>query len=229
MSKVIERLETQGQTWTNVTLYKSLDEVRNAGLSFMHEDKEGTFFGAVSNEGSTLDKVGFVPYKGYYPDYLKLARDSEPAVIQEHDKAFTAEIDHVNVTVLDGRLSEAEIKAYIDRAREKFPDKLVKAMTISVVDSNHVDIEYHHDTTPFQRLRRVTGYLADEHRTNNAKRSEIKDRVKHDISPTMDFEDVYIDNEEENSEEEAVSEEEQPAEKEQPAEDDEVPALVQSM
>ena len=33
---------------------------------------------------------------------------------------------------------------------------------------------------PFQRIRRITGYLVgDLNRFNNAKRSEVRDRVKH--------------------------------------------------
>lgn len=35
----------------------------------------------------------------------------------------------------------------------------------------------------FERLRRITGYLvADSRRWNNAKKAELKDRVKHGIS-----------------------------------------------
>lgn len=33
---------------------------------------------------------------------------------------------------------------------------------------------------PFERIRRITGYLVgDMNRFNNAKRDEVKDRVKH--------------------------------------------------
>ena len=35
---------------------------------------------------------------------------------------------------------------------------------------------------PFQRIRRITGYLVgDLHRFNNAKRQEVVDRVKHNF------------------------------------------------
>lgn len=33
---------------------------------------------------------------------------------------------------------------------------------------------------PFQRTRRITGYLSTLERFNNAKLKELKDRVKHD-------------------------------------------------
>lgn len=32
---------------------------------------------------------------------------------------------------------------------------------------------------PFERIRRITGYLCKKDRFNNAKRQEEKDRVKH--------------------------------------------------
>lgn len=35
---------------------------------------------------------------------------------------------------------------------------------------------------PFQRVRRITGYLAYVDSFNNGKRAELKDRVKHDLS-----------------------------------------------
>lgn len=38
---------------------------------------------------------------------------------------------------------------------------------------------------PFERIRRVTGYLSgDIRRFNNAKRAEVKDRVKHTMEET---------------------------------------------
>lgn len=34
---------------------------------------------------------------------------------------------------------------------------------------------------PFERVRRITGYLSHVNRFNNAKRCELRDRVKHDL------------------------------------------------
>ena len=38
------------------------------------------------------------------------------------------------------------------------------------------------DDVPFERIRRITGYLVGTlDRFNNAKRAEVQDRVKHDV------------------------------------------------
>ena len=38
------------------------------------------------------------------------------------------------------------------------------------------------DGVPFERIRRITGYLVGTlDRFNNAKRTEVQDRVKHDV------------------------------------------------
>ena len=90
------------------------------------------------------------------------------------------------------------MKAYVDRATTLYPEKPITAMNIAIVDDENVDIEYHHDTTPFQRIRRVTGYLAGTlDRFNNAKQAEVRDRVTHDVNTVSDFENVYIDESEE--------------------------------
>ena len=78
------------------------------------------------------------------------------------------------------------------RAKTLYPERLISEMDIKVVDDDYVDIEYHYNTTPFQRIRRVTGYLAGTlDRFNNAKKAEVRDRVKHDVT-VSDFEDVYL-------------------------------------
>ncbi|MCM1055818.1 MAG: hypothetical protein NC394_09900 [Bacteroides sp.] len=99
----------------------------------------------------------------------------------------------IKVNVTGGSISDKEKEAYIQRARTLYPEKRISEMNITVVDGDFVDIEYHYDTAPFQRIRRVTGYLAGTlDRFNNAKKAEVRDRVKHDIT-VSDFEDVYLD------------------------------------
>lgn len=48
-------------------------------------------------------------------------------------------------------------------------------------DGQYVDIEWAYATvTPFERIRRITGYLVGTlDRFNDAKRAEVEDRVKH--------------------------------------------------
>lgn len=99
----------------------------------------------------------------------------------------------IKVNVIGGNLSDKEKDAYVQRARTLYPERRINKMDIKVVDGDYVDIEYHYDTAPFQRIRRVTGYLAGTlDRFNNAKKAEVRDRVKHNIT-VSDFEDVYLE------------------------------------
>jgi len=100
-------------------------------------------------------------------------------------------IDNVNVTINgDDTMSDEEVKAYIDRGREQ--KKHMKLLEIEVtVDGDEVDLKYRYEDQPFERIRRITGYLVGTlDRFNNAKRAEVNDRVKHTIQD--DCEDVYI-------------------------------------
>ena len=82
----------------------------------------------------------------------------------------------VDVKVTNGELSKAEIDAYITRAQELYPNKTIEGMDI------YVDIQYRFADVPFQRIRRITGYLVGTvDRFNNAKRAEVEDRVKHNV------------------------------------------------
>ena len=75
----------------------------------------------------------------------------------------------------DAPVSEKEINAYIDRARELYPEWLKLE-----VDGEDVGISYGLAPVPFDRIRRITGYLVGTmDRWNNAKSSEEHDRVKH--------------------------------------------------
>lgn len=82
------------------------------------------------------------------------------------------------VNVLNGELPQEEINAYLARARQKFGREPLQ-MDITV-DGDEVELEYHFGFVPFQRIRRITGYLVGTlDRFNNAKRAEVQDRVKH--------------------------------------------------
>ena len=76
------------------------------------------------------------------------------------------------VNVTKGTLSQAEIDAYVDHARQKY-NREPLSMDISVDGDDFGNV-------PFQRIRRITGYLVGTlDRFNNAKRAEEHDRVKH--------------------------------------------------
>lgn len=89
----------------------------------------------------------------------------------------------MTVKVEGGELSNKEIQAYIDHIQDK-THQVVDELTITV-DGDFVDLNYTLVPVPFERIRRITGYLVGslEH-FNNAKRAEEHDRVKHQtVSP----------------------------------------------
>lgn len=82
------------------------------------------------------------------------------------------------VEVLNGTLPEEEINAYIRHAVEKYGKEPV-GMQVRV-DGEYVDLDYNFGPVPFERIRRITGYLVGTlDRFNNAKRAEESERVKH--------------------------------------------------
>lgn len=78
-------------------------------------------------------------------------------------------------------LTEEEIKAYISRAYEKFPHGKLNWLGLDI-DGEDVGISYGLDNVPFDRIRRITGYLVGTmDRWNDAKTAEETDRVKHQV------------------------------------------------
>lgn len=85
------------------------------------------------------------------------------------------------VHVTNGVMQSEEIQAYITRATEKYGTE-PKHIDITLC-GDEVELSYDFGTKPFQRIRRITGYLVGTlDRFNNAKRSEEQDRVKHHIT-----------------------------------------------
>lgn len=86
-----------------------------------------------------------------------------------------------NVTVVGGKLEEAEINNYIAYVNKKNPNRTIKSLRIEP-DGEYVNLSYELEPVPFERIRRITGYLVGTmDRWNNAKRAEERDRVKHGI------------------------------------------------
>ena len=87
-------------------------------------------------------------------------------------------VDNCRVYVSNGELPEDEITRYVERGREKYGEKL-KAINIKV-DGEFVELTYDIGRIPFQRIRRITGYLVGTmERWNDSKTAEEGDRVKH--------------------------------------------------
>lgn len=84
------------------------------------------------------------------------------------------------VTISGGELQQAEIDAYIQRAVHTF-GKEPRHIDLTV-DGEEVELHYDFGAQPFQRIRRITGYLVGTlDRFNNGKRAEEHDRVKHSL------------------------------------------------
>ena len=100
------------------------------------------------------------------------------------------DIDGIKVTVT-GDPYPGEIEGYVRRGLREHGKRLT-AMEITL-DGADCDIHYILGR-PFERIRRITGYLVGTtDRFNNAKSAELKDRVKHgmervDVAPGFDQE-----------------------------------------
>ena len=88
----------------------------------------------------------------------------------------------MEIIVKGGTIDEAEKQAYVDYVKEKYPNKHLIQLTITLVDNDEVELYSEFSEEPFQRIRRITGYLVGTlDRFNNGKRAEEHDRVKHDV------------------------------------------------
>ena len=87
----------------------------------------------------------------------------------------------ISVNVIGDEISQEEINAYIEYGKNKYSDRQISAMTVTV-DGEFVDLKYEFTDVPFDRIRRITGYLVGTlDRFNNGKRAEEHDRVKHSV------------------------------------------------
>ena len=88
----------------------------------------------------------------------------------------------MNVKVTKGSLSERELALYVELAKKKHGDNLV-GLEVAVDDDEHVSLTYTlKSDVPFERIRRITGYLVGTmDKWNDAKRAEEHDRVKHEV------------------------------------------------
>lgn len=88
----------------------------------------------------------------------------------------------MQINVLCDEISEDEKQYYADYIRNKYPDRKISAISI-IVDGEYVNIKTQfEDNKPFDRIRRITGYLVGTlDRFNDGKRAEEHDRVKHSV------------------------------------------------
>ena len=91
----------------------------------------------------------------------------------------TQRIDGIDVAVNyvnedDAPVTDEEIRAYIERGNLQHPGSVVTGLSLEVDELSPV---------PFERIRRITGYLVGTmDRWNDAKSAEEHDRVKHGVA-----------------------------------------------
>ena len=76
------------------------------------------------------------------------------------------------------KLSEKEKQAYTKYVKEKNPKKIIKYIKVTL-DGDFANLEYEVEEEPFDRIRRITGYLSEVRQFNDGKKDELKDRVLH--------------------------------------------------
>lgn len=88
----------------------------------------------------------------------------------------------MKINVKGGEMKQEEINGYVKYLQEKFPNKIIASLDLNI-DGEFVDMNYTFESVPFERIRRITGYLVGTvDRFNNGKRAEERDRVKHDTN-----------------------------------------------
>lgn len=111
----------------------------------------------------------------------KLNVDELKAVIG--DRKVTSPFDDILVTdVVD--MGAKEHDAYINMVKKEHGSiDDVKAIAVLMADDDYVDVHYVCQSIPFERIRRITGYLVGTiDRWNDAKKAEERERVKHALS-----------------------------------------------
>lgn len=94
-------------------------------------------------------------------------------------------LQNVEITVVGGEMSNVEKNRYVEYLYKKYNRKL-KSLKITI-DGDYVDLDYEFEPQPFERIRRITGYLVGTmDKWNNGKRAEEADRVKHSTSDDME-------------------------------------------
>lgn len=81
---------------------------------------------------------------------------------------------------ITGNAGAQEAQAYVEYLENKYQRKLIK-LDVNV-DDEFADLSYEFEKVPFERIRRITGYLVGtmDH-WNDGKAAEERDRVKHSI------------------------------------------------
>ena len=87
----------------------------------------------------------------------------------------------MKINVIGEDISQEEVNAYINYGKNKYRNREITEMTVKT-HGEFVDLKFGFAEVPFDRIRRITGYLVGTlDRFNNGKRAEEHDRVKHSV------------------------------------------------
>ena len=88
----------------------------------------------------------------------------------------------MKINVIGGEMEQEEINSYVEHINKENPGKDIRQLDLRI-DGDYVDMNYTFEDLPFERIRRITGYLVGTvDRFNNGKRAEEHDRVKHSLA-----------------------------------------------
>ena len=86
---------------------------------------------------------------------------------------------------ITGNAPQAEQRAYADSLGNKY-NRNLKSLHLTL-DRDYAHLTYQFEHVPFERIRRITGYLVGTmDQWNNAKAAEEADRVKHSLNTGME-------------------------------------------
>jgi len=89
--------------------------------------------------------------------------------------------------IITGNADPKEAQAYVEYLETKYNRKLDKLDV--QIDGDFADLNYTFSHVPFERIRRITGYLVGTmDKWNNAKSAEEADRVKHSLGGSNEME-----------------------------------------
>lgn len=93
-------------------------------------------------------------------------------------------INGVDVTIRNvPHISKDEVLAYIAMLTNEHGGTKPRKLTIGTDETGRAVLDYELQVIPFQRIRRITGYLVhDLEQWNDAKRAEERDRIKHGLT-----------------------------------------------
>ena len=98
----------------------------------------------------------------------------------------TYEINATKICVIrpdnSNSFSYGELEDLVKRCNTE-PNAYLRSIVVKVDEEGYMDLEKHYEPYPFERIRRITGYLVGTvDRFNDAKRAEEHDRVKHGLT-----------------------------------------------